>query len=127
MAIKPFAKIENGKVVNRSRAEEGTYDNDPSFVEIPDGVLVEIGCDYDATNGFTDILTHQFTPEQLLETMRHERNLLLSKTDWTQQGDVPEATKTKWQSYRQTLRDLPANQTPDDIRMQNITWPTKPT
>ena len=34
MAIKPFAKIENGKVVNRSRAEEGTYDNDPSFNSI---------------------------------------------------------------------------------------------
>ncbi len=127
MAIKPFAKIENGKVVNRSRAEEGTYDNDPSFVEIPDGVLVEIGCDYDATNGFTDILTRQFTSEELMDTMRHERNLLLSKTDWTQNPDVPEATRNKWTTYRQELRDLPANQTPDDIRMQNITWPTKPT
>lgn len=126
MAIKSFAKIENNKVINRSRAEEGTYDSDPTFVEIPDGVLVEIGCDYDATNGFTDILTKTISADYLMETLRHERDLLLKSCDWTQNIDVPEATKTKWQSYRQTLRDLPANQTPSDIRMSNITWPTKP-
>ena len=29
-------------------------------------------------------------------------------------------------TYRQALRDLPANQTPTDVRLSNITWPTEP-
>ena len=49
-----------------------------------------------------------------------------SQSDWTQNDDVPTETKTKWQTYRQTLRDLPANQTPSDMFLSNITWPTKP-
>ena len=61
-----------------------------------------------------------------MKVLRRKRNGLLESTDWTQQIDIPEATRTKWQSYRQELRDLPANQTPSDINLSNITWPTKP-
>ena len=58
--------------------------------------------------------------------LRKIRNKLLEESDWSQGGDVPDITKTKWQTYRQTLRDLPANQTPSDMFLTNITWPTKP-
>jgi len=58
--------------------------------------------------------------------LRRKRDKLLSQSDWTQNDDVPTETKTKWQTYRQTLRDLPANQTPSDMFLSNITWPTKP-
>jgi len=36
------------------------------------------------------------------------RNQLLTQTDWTQSPDVPEATRTAYVTYRQQLRDLPA-------------------
>ncbi|MEC8553197.1 MAG: phage tail assembly chaperone, partial [Pseudomonadota bacterium] len=39
----------------------------------------------------------------------------------TQNPDVPDATKAKWQAYRQALRDVPSQSDP-----YNITWPTKP-
>ena len=58
--------------------------------------------------------------------LRRKRDQLLVESDWSQSGDVPDALKTKWQAYRQSLRDLPANQTPSDMFLSNITWPTKP-
>lgn len=58
--------------------------------------------------------------------LRRKRDKLLSQSDWTQNDDVPNETKTKWQTYRQTLRDLPANQTPSDMFLSNIIWPTIP-
>ena len=61
-----------------------------------------------------------------LINLRKKRDKLLVESDWSQGGDVPDALKTKWQSYRQSLRDLPANQTPSDMFLSNITWPTKP-
>ena len=58
--------------------------------------------------------------------LRRKRDKLLSQSDWTQNDDVPTETKTTWQTYRQTLRDLPANQTPSDMFLSNIIWPTIP-
>lgn len=57
--------------------------------------------------------------------LRSERNKKLKETDWMASLDrtMTDAQKT----YRQALRDLPANQTPTDIRLSNITWPTEPT
>ena len=56
------------------------------------------------------------------DIIRSERNAKLVETDWTQTPDVPNTTKTKWQTYRQDLRDIPQKQTDPN----NITWPTKP-
>ena len=59
-----------------------------------------------------------------LVELRYERNLKLKKTDWMASPDrtMTDAQKT----YRQALRDLPANQTPTDVRLSNIIWPTEP-
>ena len=54
--------------------------------------------------------------------LRFKRNKLLRSTDWTQQADVPADTRTKWQTYRQALRDLPSTTEDPD----NVTWPTPP-
>lgn len=68
------------------------------------------------------------TNSTLYDALRAERNVLLQESDWTQVGDLVSSgsmTSTKldeWKTYRQSLRDLPAN-TPDP---SNITWPTKP-
>ena len=61
-----------------------------------------------------------------MKLLRIERNSKLALTDWSQGGDVPVGIKTAYQAYRQALRDLPANQTPTDNELSNITWPTKP-
>ena len=72
---------------------------------------------------------HGWSEEQFLEAykpdmwgeIREKRDDLLLETDWTQNPDVPDATKAKWQTYRQALRDVPSQSDP-----YNITWPTKP-
>lgn len=38
---------------------------------------------------------------------RTRRNYLLSQCDWSQLIDVPEATRERFSSYRQALRDVP--------------------
>ena len=57
-------------------------------------------------------------------SIRAQRDGLLSSSDWTQFNDSPltDTKKQAWATYRQALRDLPANTT--DPR--NPTWPTKP-
>jgi hypothetical protein len=47
------------------------------------------------------------TNEQKWEQIRNWRNYELARTDWTQVEDSP-ANKTAWATYRQALRDLPA-------------------
>ena len=72
---------------------------------------------------------HGWSEEQFLEAykpdmwgeIREKRDDLLLETDWTQNPDVPETTKAKWQVYRQALRDVPSQSDP-----YNITWPTPP-
>ena len=66
-----------------------------------------------------------------MKLLREERDKRLLETDWTQNPDVPDATKTKWQAYRQALRDLPATAAPKltsnyNLDLTSVTWPTKP-
>ena len=62
--------------------------------------------------------------EQMASMFRRMRNSYLASTDWTQQPDVPEETRTKWQSYRQALRDLPTHKNWPNLEQSD--WPTKP-
>lgn len=61
------------------------------------------------------------TNDQKLEQIRLWRNRELAATDWTQIDDAP-VNKAAWATYRQALRDLPANI--DDI--DNVTVPVRP-
>ncbi len=47
------------------------------------------------------------TNEQKWEQIRNWRNFELARTDWTQVADAP-VDKAAWATYRQALRDLPA-------------------
>ena len=71
--------------------------------------------------------------EQDLDQEKHDlemllfkrtRNTLLAASDWTQTPDSPlsNSKKQEWATYRQALRDLPAN-TADP---SNPSWPTQP-
>lgn len=69
-----------------------------------------------------------------MERLRDVRNYKLSKTDWSQSPDVPDSLKTKYQTYRQELRDLPAKSGIDPkiddvdgvLIHDSIIWPTEP-
>jgi len=55
--------------------------------------------------------------------LRSERNFLLVETDWMANSDV--TMSDAWKTYRQALRDI-TKQTPEDMALSNITFPTKP-
>lgn len=71
----------------------------------------------------------QKTQEQLdeeaeieAEAIRSSRNKKLSLSDWTQLDDSPGTKKLEWATYRQALRDLPAQAGfPWDVD-----WPSQP-
>ena len=59
-------------------------------------------------------MTFQFNPsfpdatnEQKWEQIKLWRNVQLAASDWTQVADAP-VNKAAWATYRQALRDLPA-------------------
>ena len=63
-------------------------------------------------------------PEPALDpavVARDKRDDLLSSSDWTQIADAP-VDQSAWATYRQALRDVPAQ----SGFPQNVTWPTKP-
>lgn len=56
------------------------------------------------------------------EQVRAERDTKLTASDWTQMPDYNGANKIVWATYRQALRDLPAQEGfPWDV-----TWPERP-
>jgi hypothetical protein len=61
------------------------------------------------------------TNEQKWEQIKLWRNAELSRTDWTQIADSP-ADKAAWATYRQALRDLPAQ----GGKAEDVELPTAP-
>ena len=59
--------------------------------------------------------------------IRIERNVLLSESDWTQIIDTPlsDSKKAEWVTYRQSLRDLPADNS-SAASIDAVTFPTQP-
>lgn len=72
--------------------------------------------------------TNNPTNDQIaMEFVRTHRNGLLRNSDWMGNSDV--TMSSEWQTYRQALRDLPANSTPSLDENRNLTgveWPNKP-
>jgi len=59
--------------------------------------------------------------------LREQRDEKLVASDWTQAPDYPsplaDAKKAEWETYRQSLRDLPATA---DMTTWPDVWPTEP-
>ena len=66
---------------------------------------------------------NDFSASALLCALRHIRDLKIAKTDWTQLPDVPDEIKTKYQAYRQELRDI----TKTYKSLKEVVWPEEPT
>ena len=67
--------------------------------------------------------------ESHIYNLRYERDEKLAASDWTQASDhsspLANDKKAEWETYRQTLRDLPA--TTDMLTWpDSFTWPTEP-
>jgi len=58
-----------------------------------------------------------------MEDIIDERNIKLTKSDWTQMTNNPlsDDTQEAWRVYRQALRDLPTTYNPE-----TFTWPEPP-
>ena len=63
----------------------------------------------------------QWAADYKWNRLRETRDNFLVLSDWTQVSDAP-VDADAWKTYRQTLRDLPAN-TADP---ENPSWPVKP-
>ena len=63
-----------------------------------------------------------------LRKLREQRTRILQESDWMANSDV--TMSDAWRTYRQALRDLPANSPNVALDEQgnliNVTWPTKP-
>ena len=95
----------------------------------PNEIVSSIGIYSQTETSFNNELqlikeSETLTTDQLWELLRRQRNGLLFMSDYTQLSDagLTDSKKAEWVTYRQTLRDLPAN-TSDP---ENPTWPTQP-
>lgn len=86
-----------------------------SFIPIPERPNAYAYFDYAAGEWITN-------EEYAASDVRARRDALLEETDWTQLPDVPDATKSKWQAYREGLRDV----TKQPGFPLEINWPEKP-
>lgn len=72
----------------------------------------------------TEEQINNLNTENAFADLRFQRDKLLWKSDWTQSPDSPlsDSKKAEWATYRQQLRDLPANSSDPS----NPNYPTKP-
>ena len=120
VAVMELAKIHHS---NSGLYISGKCESDLSGVRLTDGSTLSFT--------FEDVLTKKKEMEaaEPMRLLREERNRKLIETDWTQYRDVSLNNDSDWQTYRQSLRDLPSTAEPqldENGQLTNVTWPTKP-
>ena len=79
----------------------------------------------DGANAYVDskfVYKDFSTNDEKAASIRIQRNQLLEQSDWTQAKDVALSNDADWKTYRQALRDIPAQ----SGFPTNVTFPTKP-
>ena len=71
----------------------------------------------------------RLTNAEAMRLLREQRNAKLVACDWRAVSDL--TMSDAWKTYRQALRDLPANTTPKcdsdgNLDSSSVTWPTEP-
>ena len=132
-----FTTQENGDYAfsNARRTVHGTIDCDVTIAET--GEVLSFNASPDDTEEYGRVLYNQLNTTYLSQVtditqeeldayaagkVRKKRNKLLVSTDWTQNADVPQATRDLWAPYRQALRDVPSQ----TGFPHEVTWPTPP-
>jgi hypothetical protein len=83
-------------------------------------------------NDAVTVIINQMIADNPMKMLRAERNRLLEEevdpivSNNLRWADMTAEKQTEWSNYRTALLDLPANQTPVDDDLSNITFPTKP-
>ena len=85
-----------------------------------DGVQVPFTAAEEIARNAEEVAEEAAKPARAMASLRTKRDHLLNDTDWWASSDL--SITEAQTSYRQALRDLPAN-TADPT---NITWPEKP-
>jgi hypothetical protein len=76
-----------------------------------------------------DVPAQAAVEASILNRVRKERNAKLAACDWTQMPDSPldQADKDAYATYRQDLRDLPADIDMSTISgVEDVVWPSEP-
>ena len=121
------ALVEDNKAVNIVE-----WDGDTSIWSPPSGQIavaigssgIGIGMTYTGTGFIIPQVGDELTPDEYWAEIRGVRNALLAESDFRVLPDSPlsDSKLAEWKTYRQALRDLPANTSdPSDP-----TYPTKP-
>lgn len=116
-----YCKVEDGLVVNIIEAD-ADFASENNLILAGDNA--EIGGAYDGSGFTRKVVTDDRTTEQKTADARDERDGALKACDWTVMPDSPlsDSKKTEWQTYRQALRDVPAQ----SGFPNTINWPTMP-
>ena len=129
--IELYAKIVNNQITEVSSGigttgtwvtVEGYQGEDQTLTYDPTSNTVKCEDKLDEVPVATIEQLDAFKLEMDIRDVRGNRNRLLAESDWTQNRDVVLSNDTEWKTYRQALRDLPANTTD----WTNPPWPTKP-
>ena len=84
------------------------------------GQLVQFTADEEAARDAEEVAWSAGSNDRKAVEARKERDAKLAATDWMANSDV--TMSTDWRTYRQSLRDLPAQ----SGFPNSITWPTEP-
>ena len=101
-------------------------------VKIRTGLKDQVGLDeLGWKEHFPPQIPFVFTDEIIGTFIRNHRNEILDHCDWTQAVDCPlsDAKKAEWATYRQELRDMPADNAGIDaatFEPDDIVFPTAP-
>ena len=101
---------------------EAIYRSHPNVKRIDDsfGVFDSDGNEVTLDQSLVDAAAAEIATQNAWSKLRHDRNQLLADTDYLALSDV--TLSSEMTTYRQALRDLPANSTDP----ANPVWPTKP-
>ena len=133
-----YAIVEDNKVTNLIEwdGETSTWTPPTGATMVAIGATeygVAIGQDYDGTKIVVLPEPDLRTVSESYTQLRIKRNQKLSASDWSQFPDSPldSTKKTEWATYRQALRDLPANVTDSNVKdiaykASHSSWPTRP-
>ena len=91
-----------------------------ALTKIVDNVVIDL-----TAEEIAEVEARVAAADQDFSGVRGQRNGLLANSDWTQLGDAPltDEKKAEWVTYRQALRDYPAE---SDKVSTLPAWPTPP-
>ena len=87
------------------------------------GTRVQFTAEEETARDAEELAWNNEAPNRRMAELRRQRDVLLAETDYMGNSDV--TMSDAWTTYRQALRDI-TSQTPNNMGLTNINWPTKP-